>query len=96
MGEEELLLLVREALALLLRTTAPVVGAALVGGLLVALVQTATQVQEATIGFAVRAAAVVLALLLLGGWLASEMVGFTEQVLGLLLHPGAPWPWTPT
>ena len=87
MGEEELLLLVREGLALLLRTAMPVVGAALAGGLLVALVQTATQVQEATIGFAVRATCVVLSLLLLGGWLATELVTFTELALGMLHAP---------
>ncbi len=62
MTGELLIRLARESLFLALALAAPVVLAALVVAMAVGVLQAATQVQDATVGFAPRAAAVAVAL----------------------------------
>ncbi len=75
-----------EALALmteLIKTTifvgGPILGAALVGGVLIGIVQTATQISEASIAFVVKAGCVLLVVLLGGNMLASRTVQYTRD-----------------
>lgn len=74
----------REALYLSVLLVAPPVGAALAAGLAVAVVQTSTQVQEQTIGFAVRSGAALLALGLCGPWIAAQLREFTAAMFVLI------------
>ncbi|MBI2337202.1 MAG: flagellar biosynthesis protein FliQ [Deltaproteobacteria bacterium] len=71
----------QKALYLTLILSAPSVGIALVVGLLISLVQATTQIQEQTLTFVPKLAAVVLSLVLLGSWMLMEMVRFTEYLL---------------
>lgn len=64
-----------------LAVVGPVLGAALIGGLAVGIVQTATQINEASIGYVVKVAAVLAALLAVGPWMAEEVVGYTRETL---------------
>lgn len=57
----------------------PVLLAALVGGVVIGIVQTATQVNEASIGFVVKAACVLLVFLAAGTSLASRTVQYTRE-----------------
>lgn len=50
-------------------------------GLLVAIFQAATQIQEQTLSFMVKLFAVILTLLFMGGWLSSQIVQFTNNIL---------------
>ncbi|MDH5675412.1 MAG: flagellar biosynthetic protein FliQ [Myxococcales bacterium] len=75
-----LLQLASEALALSLWLSAPVLGACLVMGLLSGLLQGATQVQDASLGFVPKLAAAAAALLLGGGWMAHQLVSFTTAL----------------
>ncbi len=84
MDSEVLLSLMREALYLIVLLIAPPVGASLVAGLSVAVLQTATQIQEQTIGFAVRAAAVIASLLVAGPWIGMQLRTFTESVMAFI------------
>jgi flagellar biosynthesis protein FliQ len=67
----------------LLRTTlfvvGPLLGAALVAGVLVGIMQTATQVNEASISFLVKVAAVVVLGVVLGSQLATYVLDYTKQ-----------------
>ena len=49
-------------------------------GLFVAIFQAATQIQEQTLSFTVKLVAVILTLLLLGGWLGSQITQFTNTI----------------
>ena len=71
----------QKSLYLVLILSAPSVGIALVVGLLISLVQATTQIQEQTLTFVPKLAAVVLSLVLLGSWMLMEMVRFTEYLL---------------
>jgi type III secretion HrpO family protein len=80
--------LAREGLYLVVLLVAPPVGAALVAGLLVSVVQTATQIQEQTIGFAVRMAAVIAALLVASPWMGAQLIVFTRTVFSMIRMVG--------
>lgn len=67
----------REALYLAILVSAPALLAALVVGLVVGVVQTVTQLQESTLSFVPKMAAVLLVLAVLGPWMGSELVRFT-------------------
>ena len=84
MPVEELSQLARDAMMLLVALVLPPVGASLVAGLAVSIVQTATQIQEQTISFAVRAAAVIASLIIAGPWIGSQLQAFTEDVFRLI------------
>ena len=68
--------------------SAPVLLSALVVGFAISLLQSITQIQEVTLSFVPKAAAVCLALLICGHWMIAEMVSFTnemfERIPGLL------------
>ena len=49
-------------------------------GLVVAIFQAATQIQEQTLSFMVKLFAVILTLFLLGGWLSTQILQFTNNI----------------
>ena len=67
--DTENLALVREALMLTLLVSAPILGAGLVVGLVISLLQAVTQVQEQTLAFVPKIVAMVLVAILLLGWI---------------------------
>jgi type III secretion protein S len=69
------------AMVVLMVTSAPAVIAAAIVGLLVAVVQAATQLQDQSIGQALKLGAVVIVLLVGGVWMGAEVVRFGDQVL---------------
>ncbi|MCO8626553.1 type III secretion system export apparatus subunit SctS [Burkholderia multivorans] len=81
MTSSTILDLTRQALMLVLLLSLPIVLIATVTGLVVAILQAVTQVQDANIGIAVRLIAVMAALVLLSGWLGSEVLRFAQQAL---------------
>ena len=66
----------------LLQTTVtvagPLLGAALVGGVFIGVVQTATQINEMSMAYVVKAACLLLVLVLAGSALADKAVSFTR------------------
>ena len=80
MEAEALGALTMEALSLALLLSGPVVATSLAIGLMTAFFQSATQLQEPTLGFVPRLAAVGIALILAGGWMGAEVIGFTETL----------------
>ena len=68
--------LMREALRLTLILGAPVLLTALVVGLVVSILQALTQVQEYTLSFVPKMAAMLLAILVLGPWMLDRLVEF--------------------
>lgn len=57
----------------------PLLAAALVAGVMVGVLQTATQINEASLGYVVKVAATILALLLFGPMIAEKLVSYTRQ-----------------
>ena len=70
-----------EAVKLVLMLSLPLLGVGLVVGLLVAVVQATTQIQEMTLSFVPKIIAVLLALLAVSPWMLSKMSAFTSHLI---------------
>jgi type III secretion protein S len=70
-----------QALLLILLLSAPPILISTALGLIVAIFQAATQIQEQTLSFMVKLFAVIIVLLLMGGWLAAQIMQFTLSIL---------------
>ena len=84
MTEEMLVNLGREALWLMLVVSLPPVGASLLVGFLVSVLQATTSIQESTLSFVPKWLAAVLALVLAGPWISQQLARFAIQLLQLL------------
>ncbi len=69
-----------QALLLILLLSAPPILISTILGLTVAIFQAATQIQEQTLSFMVKLFAVILTLLFMGGWLAAQIMQFTNNI----------------
>lgn len=72
--------LTQDALWLMLILSGPPIVVAAVAGLLVAFVQAATQLQEQTLAFAIKLAAVVITLFLMNGILGETLHEFSRRI----------------
>jgi flagellar biosynthetic protein FliQ len=73
-----------QALLLAAKLGAPILLTALAVGLIVGMLQTATQLQEATLTFVPKFIAVGAVLLISGNWMLSSAVTFTHQLFDML------------
>lgn len=78
----ELTALGQQALLLSVAVALPVVGAAALIGLLVSVLQAATQIQDHTIGHLPRLLVVVTALAAAGPWMGSQIAAFAVRAFG--------------
>lgn len=69
----------QEALLVSLLVSLPVVGLAALIGLIVAVLQAATQVQDVTLAHLPRLVVVAVALALLGPWMGAEIAAFATR-----------------
>lgn len=74
---EFVLNIAREGITTTLLVAAPILGIGLGVGLLVSIFQATTQIQEPTLAFVPKIAAVLLALLFFGGWIMRIVTTFT-------------------
>ncbi len=82
MTPDVVLEIVRRALLLAVVVSAPLVGAALVVGLIVSLLQAMTQIQEQTLTFVPKVLAVSAVLLFAGAWMLRQLAQFAASMLG--------------
>lgn len=78
----ELISLAQQALVLSLLVSLPVLAVAAVVGLLSAILQAATQVQDAAIGHFPKFVAVSVALALAGPWMGRQILAFAVRAFG--------------
>ena len=86
MGFPEALEIGRNVFWIGLVTAAPILVVGLVVGLLIALFQAVTQLQEQTLTFVPKIAAMVVAASIFIPWIAKRMVAYAQEMLGTL-----PW-----
>jgi len=80
MSPESVLTMVQHAMWMLLLITMPLLGVALVVGLVVSIFQAVTQLQEMTLTFIPKIVAVFLTLLFLSPWMLSMLMDFTRNI----------------
>jgi len=81
MTPEYVMSLGSEAVKLTLLLSLPLLGVGLVVGLLVAVIQATTQIQEMTLSFVPKIVAVLLALLAVSPWMLEKMSTFTSRLI---------------
>ncbi len=76
----EIYQLTYQALLLILLLSGPPILISTILGLVVAIFQAATQIQEQTLSFMVKLLAVIITLFVMGGWLAAQIMQFTNNI----------------
>ncbi len=84
MFSTEIYTLSYQALILILILSGPPIIISTILGLVVAIFQAATQIQEQTLSFTVKLFAVVFTILFLGGWLGAQVLQYTNTILNLI------------
>lgn len=84
MTEAQVLEVGRQALWVLVQIALPVLIFGMVAGVLVSLFQAVTQIQEVTLTFVPKIAAVVIALVIFGPWMLATMVAFMVKLFSFV------------
>lgn len=69
-----------EGLLLILLLSGPPVIISMIFGLVVAIFQAATQIQEQTLASTVKLVVVIAVLMLMGGWLGAQIIDFSADI----------------
>ena len=80
MTESYVISLAMRAIMLTLELATPFLLASLVLGSIISLVQAATQIQEITITFIPKFAAMIAIIIILGGWMLQQMISFAASI----------------
>ena len=81
MSNDLAIYLSKQLLSHALMISSPVILAALICGLLVSILQVVTQIQDSTLSVAPKILAVLLMLMLCGGWMLHSMVDFSRNII---------------
>lgn len=81
MEPQAVLTIGQNALFILLMVSTPLLGAVLVVGLVISLLQALTQINEATLSFVPKLVAAVAVFALAGPWMLSTLVDFIRRTL---------------
>lgn len=82
MTDVEVTHMATQALILATKLAGPILLASLVVGLVVSLLQSITQIQEVTLTFVPKLAAISLVLLFAGHWMLGQFIGYVQQLFG--------------
>ncbi len=80
MGAEFIVTMAQQSIKVLLLLTMPLMGVALVVGLIISIFQAATQLQEMTLTFIPKIVAIFLTLLFLSPWMLITIMDFTREI----------------
>jgi len=81
MDEAAVLEIGRDAVIVMLKISAPIMLVSLIVGLIIALFQALTQIQEMTLTFVPKLLVVFISLLLLAPFMLHTLIDFTEQLM---------------
>ena len=80
MSPEMTIGIARQAIQVTLLVSLPILGIGLVVGVIISLVQAATQIQEMTLTFVPKIVSIFVGLLLLLPWIMNQLVSFTAEI----------------
>jgi len=80
MTQEMVLGIARQAIQVTLLVSLPILGIGLLVGVVISLLQAATQIQEMTLTFVPKIVSIFVGLLLLLPWIMNQLMGFTVEM----------------
>jgi flagellar biosynthetic protein FliQ len=88
MNEIDIGALIHDCMIVTMKLCSPILGVALVVGLLISFIQAVTQINEATLAFLPKFLAIGLALMMLGSFMATTLTGFSHRVFDRIVAIG--------
>jgi flagellar biosynthetic protein FliQ len=80
----EVISLLRDALWLTIKLSAPALIVSLIVGLVISIIQTTTSIQEQTLTFVPKLLAVLVATLIFGSWILHSMTDYTRELMRII------------
>lgn len=80
MNSQQVIDIIFSALYLIIEISLPVLGVALIIGLLVSIFQAATQINESTLSFLPKIAAIIIVIIFLSPWMLKKMGDYTHKL----------------
>lgn len=84
MSDATVISILTQAMVATAKIAAPMLVVSLAVGLFVGLLQSVTQLQEATLTFVPKLAAAGLVIMIAGGWMLQQAVGFTQSLFAMI------------
>ncbi|MEY4210051.1 MAG: flagellar export apparatus protein FliQ [Pseudomonadota bacterium] len=81
MNSEFVMTIARQAIETTILIASPLLGSALIIGLIVSIFQAATQINEATLSFIPKLLGVLIVIIILGPWILSLLTDYMFQIL---------------
>ena len=88
MNEGDTAALLRECMVVVLKLGGPVLGVALIVGLIMSVVQAVTQINEAMLAFLPKLVAIGLALIVFGPFMVTTLVSFSREIFDRIVAVG--------
>lgn len=73
-----------ESMRITILVSLPILGSALIVGLIISILQATTSIQEQTLTFVPKLFAIVIAIIIFGPWMAGSVMDFTTQIFELI------------
>lgn len=80
MSESEVMKIITDAMWVAVRIGSPILLTAIVVGVVIGLLQSVTQIQEPTLSFVPKFAAIGLVIIISGPWMLQEIVSYTRAL----------------
>jgi flagellar biosynthetic protein FliQ len=80
LSQPEILTVIKDAVYVVLMGSLPMLGAALIIGVLVSIFQATTQINEQTLAFVPKIIGILFAFLIFGGWIITKVTEFTNEI----------------
>ena len=78
----------RDSLATTLLVASPILGVGIIVGLIVAIIQTTTSIQEQTLTFVPKIIAIFFTIMISSSWIIKIMVTYTREIFNLIEKTG--------
>jgi len=80
LSQPEILTVIKDAVYVVLLGSMPMLGAALIIGVIISIFQATTQINEQTLAFVPKIIGILFAFLIFGGWIISKVTDFTNGI----------------
>lgn len=84
MTDIEVIKMLREALMTVMVVSAPILGVGMIVGLIIAIFQTTTSIQEMTLTFVPKIIAIFAMVIILASWIIHTLVNYTQNIFMII------------
>ncbi len=86
MSVSQMMQVVQAAMMAVLKVSAPILLVSMAVGLLISILQAATQIHEQTVVFVPKLVAIAVIIMAMGSWMIDSMKDFTGYIFDMIVH----------